>query len=284
MVLESVNNAPSKLPEIVVTLETVTPEVAERFLSRNKANRPVTDALVKRYAKAMADGRWNVNGQTIIFDWNEDMRNGQHRCLGCIMSGVSFSTLVVHGIDPKAFSTMDTGRRRTAADVVGIDGRVNHHALASAVRWVMSIRSRIDKGHLSLDADQILENLRLMPGLDTSVSRCLKLGKLMPRSVAGALHYEFSKKSPLDADTFFDDLFSGAGLDRGDPVFSLRERLVKKRMERGKLPETELVTWVIRAWNKRREGGSMFSLRGTVKTKAKSEKGEPGQRLIPEIG
>ncbi len=49
----------------VPTVETVTPELAERWLSLNTHNRTLRDGVVSRYAESIKAGQWELNGETI---------------------------------------------------------------------------------------------------------------------------------------------------------------------------------------------------------------------------
>src|SRR5678816_1487928 len=76
---------------------TVTPQIALDWLCRNRANRRVTLAILRKYARNMAEGRWKKTGQGIVFDCQGKLLEGQHRLLACLFSGATFSTYVVTG-------------------------------------------------------------------------------------------------------------------------------------------------------------------------------------------
>lgn len=46
----------------------------------------------------MKTGRWVLNGETICFDSNGVLRDGHHRLLAIIESGVTIEVLVVRGV------------------------------------------------------------------------------------------------------------------------------------------------------------------------------------------
>jgi hypothetical protein len=64
---------------LTVKLETITPEQAAIWLTRNRRNRPIRRTRVARYADAMRRGHWRVNGEAVIFDSEGNLLNGQHR-------------------------------------------------------------------------------------------------------------------------------------------------------------------------------------------------------------
>ena len=66
------------------TIEKITPILAESYLERNQlGNRHVTMRRVRLYAQMMREGKWELNGEAIIFDEDGHLMNGQHR-LKCL--------------------------------------------------------------------------------------------------------------------------------------------------------------------------------------------------------
>src|SRR5689334_16796059 len=110
----------------------VTPKLAREWLEKNDCNRPLSLATVARYAADMRAGKWELNGETIIFS-KRGLLDGQHRLHAVIEADVSVEMLVVHDVECRAFSTIDSGKARTFADVLGIDGHKNASVLASSV-------------------------------------------------------------------------------------------------------------------------------------------------------
>ena len=87
----------------------VTPEMCRDWLSRNPANRKLDRRIIDQYARDMASGDWELNGETICIDWNNNLINGQHRCTAGLKAGVPFETVLVTGLPPKARDTIDGG-------------------------------------------------------------------------------------------------------------------------------------------------------------------------------
>ncbi len=120
----------------------VTPKMATEWLEANTHNRPVSDKKVRDYATAMREGKWMLNGETIIFDKNGVLADGQHRLWACITSEVAFETVVVGGVLSDAFASIDTGMKRSGKDVLHIDGmKKNPKAHATAIRGTPSSNS-----------------------------------------------------------------------------------------------------------------------------------------------
>jgi hypothetical protein len=73
------------------------------------------------------------------------------------------------------------------------------------------------------------------------------------------LHFHFSERSGQnEADRFFADLMSGAGLPAKDPVAMLKKKMdayLPRQARRREAPNRrDLATWIILAWNARRQG------------------------------
>jgi hypothetical protein len=114
----------------------ITVELAETWLKQNLKNRPRRMELVKRYAMEIIRGKWTLNGEAIIFDWDGHLISGQHRLAAVILAEewrqsnpkayrkygwrgpITLDAVVVDGVDPKTADTVDLGQKRTGGDVL----------------------------------------------------------------------------------------------------------------------------------------------------------------------
>lgn len=103
------------------SIETITPEMALNYLKRNNSNRPISKSKVDLYAYVMSHGAWQLNGETIVFDVDGNLKNGQHRLLAIIKCGKPIKFVVVRDISKKA-NIYDRGRSRSATDSMVIGG------------------------------------------------------------------------------------------------------------------------------------------------------------------
>lgn len=99
----------------------VTPEMARQWLYRNLGNRPLTNAVVNRYARDMADGRWKMAGDPIRFSKTGKLIDGQHRLSAILKTGLTILCVVVTDLDDSIFNVIDTGRVRSKSDVIYIE-------------------------------------------------------------------------------------------------------------------------------------------------------------------
>lgn len=104
---------------------TITPDMAKAMLEKNmKSNRRLNHQTVKRYARIMKAGGWNLTHQGIAFDDKGELIDGQHRLQAIVMANVPITMMVTYGVehrDGDAF-TIDTGTKRTTQNIIQISG------------------------------------------------------------------------------------------------------------------------------------------------------------------
>lgn len=214
--------------------ELITPEKAAQMLQRQRNPRKLKSHVVQRYITALKAG-WKVNGETIKFDAEGYLIDGQHRLEACLRSGIAFETLVVRGLDN--CDGVDSGVKRTAADLLG--GRGTKHAeLASAMaRIICLIEQGRDPWRTS---DQILYSDLLAfwdSHLDEQAAheaaaigaRC----KLMVGSVvAGFAYYAILLHGVERVATFVNGIELGANLSQGTPKYELRRWVEARRAQK----------------------------------------------------
>lgn len=263
-----------------ISKKTITPEIAAELLGGNTKNRHVHERHVKRLCAAMLDGRWQFNGESIKIAKDGTLVDGQHRLIACVRTGIPFETIIVTGVDVDTYTTIDIGAKRTTSDALSREGIKNSVAVAGAIRWIKAVSAgKAHIGNIVLDPDEVLDAYAELSDLDGSIKVIGKTKTLLAPSVALALHYLFSRKNSLFADEFFDDLSSGENLYKGDPVLTLRNKLIEIRVSnkmKKYVTPAEVVALVIRAWNARRSGRSLTLVKGLVKNDA-------GELTMPTI-
>jgi hypothetical protein len=217
---------------LTATFETVTPEVAEKWLRHNNRNRPMSNTEVGKHARDMKAGNWLQTGQTIGFDWNGNLTNGQHRLQAIVLSGVPQQLLVVRGLDPRAQDVTDIGKKRTIADALHLEGlaKVRPGQLGSIARAVLLAENAPtnDPKYRPTQAE-VLERVRAeqeeFEYAAYVMGRAHSAG-LRGGMIYGVAYYYLARKNADAAAEFFEQLVTGAGLTQGDPVFALRRRVM----------------------------------------------------------
>ena len=108
---------------IQTSIVNVTPDMAEKWLSRNiEHNRKINDERVNAYAREMKDGKWLVTGQAIQFDENGVLIDGQHRLQAVIKAQTPVQMLVTKGLSPMAINVIDTMQARSVNQIMRMTG------------------------------------------------------------------------------------------------------------------------------------------------------------------
>jgi hypothetical protein len=236
------------------TLMEITPQIAASFLEKNTRNRPLNVYHVRRLAKEMEMGRWKMNGDTIRFN-GDSMIDGQHRCAAGVRSGVTFRTLVVRGLSEDVFSTIDAGKNRSGGDTLALMGIPNGNTVAACLKFVDRIVTgqAYTNGKNTVSNSEVRELFVKYPNISESIAVVPRRGKsICASSILAGLHYLFALRDAEAAGKFVDDVINGIGLQEGDSVYLLRERLLQNSYMKQKLRPEFTAALCIKAWNARR--------------------------------
>ena len=112
-----------------------------------------------------------MNGESIVFDGDLKLLDGQHRLMACAESGVTIQAMVVVGIAPSASMSIDQGYRKTGADMLAMHDMSNAQLLASVCRWLRRYEKqamRVQASDLRNDALPAYAESR--PGLQVALA------------------------------------------------------------------------------------------------------------------
>jgi hypothetical protein len=242
-----------------VRVEIITVKEAQEYLSRNEHNRPVSLALVNKYATDMVTGRWMLSTDMIGFDTAGRLIQGQHRMSAVVLAdewqpGIEVPMLVGHGFPPESFDVLDQGKMRSAAHVLGSHGMSNTHRIGTVARQMLfydNFPGSIWNGSENITRVQVInwalehreEIVASNPGHNPRHATFLNIVTWV------GLHYLVNRDSSHEArwDEFQHGVFTGENLSPGHPALRLRNG-------------TTLATWglngaqprlgaYIKAWN-----------------------------------
>lgn len=242
---------------------TITPEMASDLLENNPRNRPLKRMHVAFLCEEMRNGRWKFNGDTIRIATDGSLIDGQHRLEAVRQTGVSIKSLLVNGLDPDVFDTIDGGARRSAGDTLSVAGEKNGRNLAAALVVADDLLAgKTDFCRaIKVSNAEILNMLDRHPDIRKSISWGNALCRLAPASVSVALHYIFSRSAPEKADEFFHAVATGESLEIHNPAYLLRQRLIDNATAKGKLTRRYTAALFVKAWNSWRAGARLKFLR-----------------------
>lgn len=259
-----------KEPTLRSRVETITPEMASEWLDRTTKrsaefrNRPVSQSVVNGYIEDIKNGNWEVNGESIKLSGDGLVVDGQHRLYAIWESGQEVRTLVVRGVRPESFATIDRGYKRTVGNILAMSGEMYANNLAAALNYVNRyfetdlVGSRVR----SLSSAAALKAIKKHPMIRESVAVREWVRGVCPASVAIAAHYILGQQHPQLADRFFEKLGAGVNLDRDEPVRWLREKLLKRKVNRiSRLSPLEMFALIFKTWKLEREGKKLDSSR-----------------------
>lgn len=284
--------------------EQITPDYARYVWNNlNKVNRKVKVKNANKIAKAVATGKFVATGETIIFDSNGDLQNGQHRIYGVCKGGKPIVALVVRGSNPRNFTKIDRGATRGADDCLHIRGVEHADAVARLARRVKQFESTqskkpsVSRRGATLDNDDVLSFVDARPALvesvkfTRSVSRT-SVGLITPTWLA-FIHYVTSGQDREMADEFIrllagpaSDLISSSG--NREVISHLRTRLDRlataKRERRIQVPDSQIVGLALGAWNVFCREGRRPVSKLQAPRKDRSESGKVSFALPANVG
>ncbi len=249
------------------SIKTITPKKAEEMLGSQIRNRYLSDALITLYARDMKQEHWDENGQSIIISEDGMLIDGQHRLNACIRAGVPFRTVVTYGVEEKAKLTIDSGKKRSFAHQLQMDGIGYSNHLAATVQTIFHILEGSTATRLTNhEMQKILDKY---PDILDSTRLIMSQIPLVPKpSILSAVHFLashfLSKRDSYTgqdmASEFHKVFYTGvpfykpeAGASaktRKDPAHIWRERLIKIMAKpHAAIPRKSVIDGTVHAWN-----------------------------------
>lgn len=91
----------------------VTVEMAQLALKYNPENRKLSARLADSYGRDMSEDRWIQTSESISFDVNGNLGDGQHRLEGIVRSGNSTVLYITWNVPVEGKFVQDSGKKRT---------------------------------------------------------------------------------------------------------------------------------------------------------------------------
>lgn len=272
--------------KIKMEIDMLTVEKADELLKHNSWNRPLSEQHAQRISRAITEGRWRFNGETIKIarggerheevdaagkgngKWRTakegDILDGQHRCFAVIYSGIPVPTIIVYGIEHDAFSTIDTiSKARSGGDTIALCkvGRYRPSvatALTWLIRWQRGIitdfkapQNRIENYHIE---EAHASHSAIMHAVEVAHTA---RGIVNPGLLA-FLYYIIDNHDHEVAERFIKTLVDPAGFGMTDPFYRLRATFLSRTYDRKNTLLTIALT--IKAANAAHQGQKLQSL------------------------
>jgi len=260
---------------IEVKMVNVTADVANMFLAKEKTpepgvkgtNRKASDKVIAQYASAMLRGEWVLTPHGIAFNDQEVTIDGGHRMRAVALAAetkpdISIPFMVAYGVEDDAVIAMDIGKRRLPSDFLTMNGEVNVMNLTGVIRASYCYENVPWNGPQSWLDHRITpamqqDYLDANPQTREAVLQGFTLKRVLKGSVAGAFWLQARKlwadKTVRD---FLDPLRTGANLEKGNPILTLRELMFTSKEIRRVYTVPEELALTIKAFNRWVEDGT----------------------------
>lgn len=131
--------------KIAIKVMKVGPAEAAKMLLHNfRNNRDIKLVRVNTYVKDMLANNWIQTGESIKFDLNGDLIDGQHRLTAIVKSGVTLELVVIEELPVRAMRQLDTEIPRRLADALTIESFENPKELAATLSSFASYEGYIE--------------------------------------------------------------------------------------------------------------------------------------------
>lgn len=242
---------------------TMTPEAAQRWLDEiNTQNRPLSAGTVRLLASAIEAGGWKLTHQGIALDTDLSLLDGQHRLAAIAQADTPVPVYVSWGLERDTFAVIDTNRRRTAADVIGMsDLDIPNRHIASAISRLLNFKAQGGSLSDATESRTYVSNAELLAVIDSlgedRVAQASRIGqhftKLGGTSVGVFAYDVLGSGAPEDllVSSFLTPIEKGIGLmsDR-DPRYAAKAYI--ERAATGKRTakvRAEVSAMLTKAWN-----------------------------------
>jgi len=233
--------------------------MAEEALKKNVSNRHVRPKDVEKYARSMStkgkDGKplWGMCTDPIVFDWDGNLIDGQHRCLAQVLTKTTREWLVYRNVPPETQRNINTGIPRAPYDQLRFQGHGNAVILASVARWGWLLEhGQATTGTAKVANEEIIDMVERHPDLTHSAAMgsYSRTGFVeMTPSPTGAAHWWIAQHNDhAEADMFIERMVRMNEPD-GSPIKALLKRMAEARRQRVHIQTRVQIAMIIKTWN-----------------------------------
>lgn len=248
---------------ISVNLELITPEKANNYLRYNRDNRTLRPSHVYFLSNQIKQNLFLENGEAIIFDKNGKLKDGQHRLKAISINDKSFYIPIVRGVESKCMATYDTGKNRSASDILKLNGfsyyselaalvqSINKHALKKSKAASFGRTSREQSWTNQQVLDYVEENYEWLLDIVVKVNRIhdKSINKVLTKSNMGVIVYLIAGKNATnDVYEFMKHLMGVIKLESSAPLY-LHIKLYNSKINKEPLNFYWILGMALKAWN-----------------------------------
>lgn len=250
-----------KTTNLKVRLNLVTPSVAKNYLRYNDKNRKVSEKNLYFLSNQMKNGSFLENGESIVFDTNGVLKDGQHRLEAIIKSGKSYWIPIVHGVEPLAMATYDTGKNRSASDILELSGFKSSGSISSLIIAINNYNNNTRARKMdntqngSMTNQQVLEyceqNYDWINPLLLKAQSIIHAMKptVMTRTKVGLFLYMIGGENPTEIHIEFMKRLTGVKRSSSTSTDYVFTKLYNAKINKEPLNFYWLTAMTIKAWN-----------------------------------
>lgn len=222
----------------------VTPELAKKWLGWNTRNRTARHPLITKYARDLTEGRFPFTGDGAKFAHTGLLLDGQKRFMAVVETGIPMLMNITCGLLEETQAYMDNNDKRSAADVLQLQGVPNSKNVAAVARslfllWNKREPSRTETCELYRENEPLIQ--KSMHYLHMASAEGIKGGTM--HSVAWFLFAQVDEEA---ANQFMTTLITGLNIGEDDPIRLLRRELTNDK-------------------RKGRQAGNVYGIRSTLR-------------------
>lgn len=251
----------------------ITPAKAKLYLDQNKGNRPLQKRHILFLASEIEKGNWKCNGESIKIGKDKQIIDGQHRLTAIVKANKPITTVVMTGLDPTVFDTIDTGKNRSPGDTYALMGEKNVKPLAALIKNLHRYYMHDWKRPPRISNSEFEKLIGRWPDARTIVNNyALKSPGLLNLRIIHFCYYVFKKKNKEQALDFMTKLCNGTDLPARSPIMAVRNKIMEGNLKGMRMDPNSVITLIFKAWNMCRDGKTtsrMTYKKGEVLQKAR---------------
>ncbi|ROS28874.1 hypothetical protein EDF22_0605 [Rathayibacter sp. PhB127] len=241
-----------------VEMVDVTPALAQEWLGHNLDNRNLRPVIIAAYARDMTAGAWVATGDSLKFDWNGRLIDGQHRLSAVISANRTIRFAVARNVIPTAQKVLDVNARRSSADALRFDGvRSNATVIAGAA----NIARQRERGFIksaavnpsgpSMTNSEVVAWVQENPSIVNAAAFAGRIYRKLGATPAVLTYcvWVLEEIDPFAAMEFFNSIAEQRTAGLGDPRLALAQAFTKLRDDRTRMGAGIQIFYVFRAWN-----------------------------------
>ncbi len=235
----------------------VTPAMAEVWLGKNPKNRDLKPQRVIEYAEEMLKDNWHVGTESIKFDVDGNLLDGQHRLNAVIRSKKTVKLDIRGNLPSESQQYMDRPLKRNLAQDLKMDG-VKYNTTISGM--LTSLKQFRDTGAIGTSGKELNKAEAMEDWIDP-FQIILKIAEEANRTASGAykplspvqtgvLLFLFSLASDYEKGLKFLKLVQLGTVDEDSSPAKLRDRLLNEKSKRNRgMSIGDIYHLSIKAWN-----------------------------------